>query len=285
MTTPTSASITATSATLGGNVASDNGATISERGIVYAVTTTNADPLISGTGVTKVFVAGTTGVFTGTIPSGLTQGTGYSFKAYAINAQGTSYTSVATFTTLSTNNNLSSLVLTTATLVPSFLSATTSYTATVSNATTSVTVTPTVAQANATVKVNNVSVTSGTASGAIALAVGSNVISTTVTAQDGVSTKTYTVTVTRRRCAHRDHTHQHCHHRHHGNAWRQRHQRWGRHRHRARCGVFGHGHQCQPADHGTGVTKVVWHWHHRSIHRRRERTDRRHRLFVQGLRH
>jgi hypothetical protein len=60
-----------------------------------------------------------------------------------------------------------------------------------------VTVTPTVNQANATVKVNTVTVTSGQASGTISLNVGTNTITTVVTAQDGTTTDTYTITVTR----------------------------------------------------------------------------------------
>jgi len=102
VTTPTSASITTITATLGGNVTSDGGAPpITERGVVYAVTTTNADPLIGGVGVTKLVTSGTTGVFTAAV-TGLTANTGYSFKAYAINSTGTTYTApVATFSTLS----------------------------------------------------------------------------------------------------------------------------------------------------------------------------------------
>ncbi|MCW0221202.1 MAG: hypothetical protein OJI67_22925, partial [Prosthecobacter sp.] len=48
VTTPTSASVTHNSATLGGNVTSDGGASITERGVVYALTATNADPEIAG---------------------------------------------------------------------------------------------------------------------------------------------------------------------------------------------------------------------------------------------
>jgi hypothetical protein len=47
------------------------------------------------------------------------------------------------------------------------------------------------------VTVNGAAVISGSASGAIALAVGPNTITTVVTAQDGTTTKTYTATVTR----------------------------------------------------------------------------------------
>jgi gliding motility-associated-like protein len=58
-------------------------------------------------------------------------------------------------------------------------------------------VTPTTSDPTATVKVNGKVVTSGKASGSIALAVGKNIITTVVTAQNGTSTDTYTVTVTR----------------------------------------------------------------------------------------
>jgi LEA14-like dessication related protein len=59
------------------------------------------------------------------------------------------------------------------------------------------TVTPTLSDVLASVKVNGVTVASGSSSSAIALSVGSNVITTVVTAQNGTTTKTYTITVTR----------------------------------------------------------------------------------------
>jgi hypothetical protein len=99
--------------------------------------------------------------------------------------------------------DLSALTTTAGTITPSFAAATTSYSATVSNATTTVTVTPTKLDVNATsiqVKVNTGSyatVTSGNASAALPLNVGSNTIDVLVTAQDGTTTKTYTLTVTR----------------------------------------------------------------------------------------
>ncbi len=98
ITTPTSASVLATTATLGGNVTSDNGSLINERGVVYSRTSLNPDPFISGNNVTKVTTTGTTGVFTVPV-TGLTASSGYTFKAYAINSDGIAYTSVATFTT------------------------------------------------------------------------------------------------------------------------------------------------------------------------------------------
>jgi gliding motility-associated-like protein len=97
----------------------------------------------------------------------------------------------------STNAKLALIHLSSGTLSPVFAAATTNYTASATNATTSITVTPTVVDATATVTVNGTVVSSGTASGAISLAAGPNIISTVVTAQDGITTKTYTVTVTR----------------------------------------------------------------------------------------
>ena len=98
---------------------------------------------------------------------------------------------------LSNDANLSNLTLSAGPLSPVFGAATTSYTASVPYATASTTVTPTTAFASATVKVNGVTVTSGTASSAIALSAGSNIITVVVTAEDGAATKTYTATVTR----------------------------------------------------------------------------------------
>jgi hypothetical protein len=97
VTSPTATSITTASATLGGNVTEDGGATITERGVVYSVTSSNSNPLIGGNGVIKVVTSGTTGEFTVPV-TGLAAGTGYRYKAYATNTKGSSYTSVSTFT-------------------------------------------------------------------------------------------------------------------------------------------------------------------------------------------
>ncbi len=111
-----------------------------------------------------------------------------------------------------TNANLSALTaathtsstgtFTSLTLTPStFAATTTSYTATVGNARTHLKLTPTVAATGATVKVGKgtslATVTSGSASAAIPLSVGSNAITVEVTAQDNTTKKTYTVTVRR----------------------------------------------------------------------------------------
>ncbi len=99
ITSPTSTTITTTNATLGGNVTADGGSAITERGVVFAPTAIDSDPNVGGVNVTKLVKSGpTTGIFT-MLVTGLTPGTSYSFKAYALNVNGTSHTAVGTFTT------------------------------------------------------------------------------------------------------------------------------------------------------------------------------------------
>jgi hypothetical protein len=85
---------------------------------------------------------------------------------------------------LGNNADLAGLAPSVGTLAPVFASGTTAYTLGVGNTVGSMTLLPTAAQANATIKVNGVTVTSGTASSAINLTVGaaSSAISLTVSA-------------------------------------------------------------------------------------------------------
>ena len=83
----------ATSATLGGEVTSDGGANVSERGIVY--NTTGTPPTTSDT---KVSISSGTGIFSQSVSS-LSPGISYYVRAYAINSVGTSYGGVKNFTT------------------------------------------------------------------------------------------------------------------------------------------------------------------------------------------
>lgn len=99
---------------------------------------------------------------------------------------------------LQNNPGLSALVLEQATLVPTFSSQTTSYTAEVANSVAATRVTPTAVNPAATIRVNGTVVASGTTSAAIALAEGANTLTIGVTSEDGTRTRTYTVTVTRR---------------------------------------------------------------------------------------
>jgi len=96
----------------------------------------------------------------------------------------------------STNANLSALTLSAGVLAPIFDVNTTAYTANVANGVASVDITATTDHGAATMTVNGVATVSGAAR-TVALAVGANAIPVVVTAEDGVTDKTYTVTVTR----------------------------------------------------------------------------------------
>ncbi len=200
LTSSSATNITITSATLNGSITTLPCPTIS-KGFVYSLTTTNSNPLNNGSGVTNSSISGlTTGAYI--LPlTGLTSGVGYSYKAYVFDGATYTYGSVQAFTTLSSNADLSTLLISSGTLSPTFAAATTSYTATVTNSTSSVTVTPTKSNSSASIQVQVNSggystVASGSASQSLTLNVGSNTIDIKVTAQDA-STKTYTITVCR----------------------------------------------------------------------------------------
>ena len=94
VTTSNVSNITQTSAIGGGNVTSDGGATVFERGICWS---TSHDPTTSGS-----HGSNGTGMGSFTVSmSGLTENTTYYVRAYAINSVGTSYGDEVSFTTLS----------------------------------------------------------------------------------------------------------------------------------------------------------------------------------------
>jgi gliding motility-associated-like protein len=143
---------------------------------------------------TGLSFSNTTGTISGT-PTVASPATNYVITAYNdISVSGTATLSIRTG---ANNANLAGLTISSGTLTPAFATATTSYTASIANATTSVTVTPTTSDTHATVTVNGVAVASGSPSASLPMAIGSNVITTVVTAQNGSTTKTYTITVTR----------------------------------------------------------------------------------------
>jgi len=184
--------ITATGATLNGTVnAAGNDATVSfEYGPTLAYGTTIAAMPSSLAGASDTSVKADL--------SGLPAGTSWHYRSVAVTNSGVAISSPdMTFTTPSSNALLAALTLDAGTLAPQFNKSTTSYLAAVSNATTAVTVTPTTDHARASVLVNGVLVASGTTSAPISLAVGNTTITTAVTAEDGITTKTYSITVTR----------------------------------------------------------------------------------------
>jgi len=93
LTSPTHTDIGATTATLGANLTSASGGTVTERGIVWALTTApttaNNKEVATGTG---------TGVYTKAV-TGLSSGTLVYYRGYAINEEGTGYSAESTFTT------------------------------------------------------------------------------------------------------------------------------------------------------------------------------------------
>jgi tRNA threonylcarbamoyladenosine modification (KEOPS) complex Pcc1 subunit len=114
---------------------------------------------------------------------------GVAFKIYTVTVN-----RAATASSIST---LSGLTLSQGILSPAFASGVSSYTAGVANTVTALTVAATQSDSMATTKVRGISVLLGAASSAIPLSIGANTITIEVTAQDGVTIKTYTVTVTR----------------------------------------------------------------------------------------
>jgi hypothetical protein len=97
------ATLSQTTATINGSVTADGGATISERGFVYSLTSVSANPVIGGSGVTKIVDAAVTVDALNATLTGLAVNSGYTVRAYAINAQGTTYSTALSFTTLQNN--------------------------------------------------------------------------------------------------------------------------------------------------------------------------------------
>lgn len=94
VTTSTPSNVTTNSATCGGNVTSDGGATVTQRGVCYSTSqnpTTSDITVTSGLGI---------GSFSCAI-TGLLENTTYYVRAYAINSEGTAYGTQKSFTTTS----------------------------------------------------------------------------------------------------------------------------------------------------------------------------------------
>lgn len=118
VTTASVSTYTATTATLGGNVTADGGASITDRGVVYSAS--DATPTIGESGVIQNTNGSGIGTFSESITD-LAPNTTYYVRAFATNSAGTSYGSVVSFTTgvavpTATTNDASGIVLTAATL-------------------------------------------------------------------------------------------------------------------------------------------------------------------------
>jgi sugar lactone lactonase YvrE len=134
-----------------------------------------------------------TGIISGT-PTTVSPATNYTISAYNIGGGSTAIVNLAV--NLSNDATISTLTLSSGVLNPAFTAGTSAYTASVSNSTSSITVSLKTTDANATVNVNGTPVTNGLAA-TIPLSIGSNTITSVVTAQDGTTTNTYTINVNR----------------------------------------------------------------------------------------
>jgi len=99
VTTTAVTDFTATTATMGGNVTSDGGATVTARGVVYSAD--DATPTIGEAKVTVDANGSGTGAFSESV-AGLSGNTIYYMRAYATNSIGTTYGPVVSFTTSAT---------------------------------------------------------------------------------------------------------------------------------------------------------------------------------------
>lgn len=106
--TTTPSNVTTNSATCGGNVTSDGGATVTQRGICYSTSqnpTTSSQTVTGGSG---------TGSYTCNL-TGLSASTKYYVRAYATNSKGTSYGEQKSFTTESGGGGATTPTVTTTT--------------------------------------------------------------------------------------------------------------------------------------------------------------------------
>jgi alpha-tubulin suppressor-like RCC1 family protein len=198
--TAVASSLTSNSATLNGNVNANSNSTT----VTFEYGLANSDPFASPASsysstvtASQSPLAGNTNTAVSANITGLVAGTTYNYRVKAVNALGTTFGANATFVAASNNANLSGLTLSSGSFTPSFNANTTEYAASVSNTTLTTGIRPTLADTTASVRVNGIVVSSGSSSGAIDLAVGPNIITVEVKAQDATTVKTYSVTVTR----------------------------------------------------------------------------------------
>ena len=146
----------------------------------------NTAPQAVGSGANSVNV---TAAISGFAPGG------YHFRCVATNSLGITYGIDQIVP--SRNATLTNLVLVTGILSPSFTPGNTTYVATVSNEVSAISIKPIAVDAAASIKVNGLSVPSGSNSTPMNLAIGNNVLTTSVISPDGFVTNAYTVIVSR----------------------------------------------------------------------------------------
>ena len=163
--------------------------------VANSLSQTTVTPVVNDSGASRIIKIGGVTDADGTVPLAV----GSNVITVEVTAEDDSTTQTYTVTVTraeppSTDATLKGLTLSDVNF-GTFSSATTSYTAQVANSVTQTTVTPTVNDSGAShiIKIGGVT----DADGKVSLSVGTSVITVVVTAEDGVTTRTYTVTVTR----------------------------------------------------------------------------------------
>lgn len=176
-----------TSMTLNGTVNASNGRAVAVT-FNYGTTTAYGSTVVA----TPASVTGGTTTAVSATLAGLSPLTTYHFQANAAGYSGADQV----FTTLNNDATLSALSVSSGTLSPAFASSTLGYNMVLDSSVTSITLTPIANDSLVTsITINGQVVLSGTASAAIPLVPGSNLITILVTAQDGSTQKNYTVSI------------------------------------------------------------------------------------------
>ena len=172
--------------------------------VLFAVSGLTVTPTRSQSGATiqvKLGSGSFASVTSGSASASLAMAEGLNTVTILVTAQDgvttETYTIGITKGPISTNNNLSSLTFSAGRLLQVFSPSVLSYNLSVPNSVSSLTFTATAQDTTADIKVGSTSITSGTASGSYSVIVGVSFLNIVVTAQDGVTTKTYAITFTR----------------------------------------------------------------------------------------
>ena len=168
--------------------------------VPYSVPSMMLTPVIAG--VNASIKINNTAVASGSASSPVVLNTGSNTISVLVTAEDGTTTKAYTISVNrlpepSHNANLANLTLTQGTLAPAFNENTTAYTVQVQYNIPTMTLTPTVVDSSSSITVNGMVVDSGSPSQAVTLSSGDNSITIIVTAQDGMTTKTYSVVVTK----------------------------------------------------------------------------------------
>ncbi|MEI6567939.1 MAG: cadherin-like beta sandwich domain-containing protein, partial [Verrucomicrobiota bacterium] len=148
--------------------------------------------LLTRSGLTGLSVLSVSNAITGLLAE-----TTYYCRATGTNMMGFNSGALMSFTTLSTNASLSGLALSQGALTPALGAVALNYGVALANSVTTITITPTLANANATMTINGGTALSGAGYQVTNLLTGTTTLTLVVTAQDGLTVKTYLLDIFR----------------------------------------------------------------------------------------